>query len=154
MDNGAGIIAARPIHARAMAAIHAAGFRAAERWSAEAIGRLLALPVCFGLLHPAGGMLVGRVMADEAELLTVAVDPTARRQGLGTALARRAIAEARGRGARSMFLEVSAENGGARRLYGALGFAAIGRRPKYYAGGGDALVMKRTLSGPGEVEAG
>ena len=41
-----------------------------------------------------------------------------------------------------MFLEVSAQNEPAQRLYAACGFVEIGRRARYYAGGIDALVLR------------
>ena len=154
MSAGDKIVRASAACAEPLALVHAAAFPAAERWTAEAIAGLLAMPACFGLLHPAGGMLLGRAMAEEAEVLTVAVAPDARRRGIGTALIARAVGEASARGARSLFLEVSAENAPARQLYGAAGFTEIGRRRGYYAGGADALVMKRALRDHAEDEAG
>jgi ribosomal-protein-alanine N-acetyltransferase len=56
-----------------------------------------------------------------------------------------AIAGAEARGAALMTLEVAAENSAALGLYRALGFSRVGRRPRYYADGGDAVVLRRDL---------
>lgn len=92
---------------------------------------------------------MGRVIADEAELLTLAVAPPARRQGLGRGLLAHFLDEARRRGATRAFLEVAADNGPACALYQAGGFAEDGRRRGYYRGPDgvvvDALLLSRAL---------
>lgn len=94
---------------------------------------------------------VFRVIADEMELLSLAVRPEWRRQGLGRWLGRRALTLAAGGGARSAFLEVRSGNAAARRLYASLGFAETGRRPGYYKNPiEDAVVLARAL-GPDVV---
>lgn len=132
-------------HAAILAAVHATAFPPRERWGADAISLQLALPGVFGFLDPRGGMLLARVTADEAEILTLAVEPRARRQGVATALLQHALTEARTRGARCMLLEVSVENAAARALYDRTGFVEVGRRPRYYADGSDALVLRAGL---------
>jgi len=143
----AGPVLAGPALAEALAAVHAAITEVPgwEPWGQAAIAKQLILPGVFGLLHPAGGMVLARVAADEAEILTLAVHPAAQRRGVGSALLRAATAEAAGRGARAMFLEVAAANGPACRLYAAHGFVVAGRRRTYYADGEDALVMRALL---------
>lgn len=141
------LIDATPDHAKLMAEIHARAFPPAERWGPDAIGLQLALPTTFGLLDERGGMVMGRVAADEAELLTVAVDPTVRRQGIGGVLLHGALARSRERGATRMFLEVSVANCAARLLYTRSGFLVVGRRAGYYRDGSDALVLRAELSG-------
>ncbi len=135
------IVTACRAHAPAMAAIHAGAFPPGARWNAEAFAAQLALPGVFGLIHPEGGFALARVAADEAEILTLAVIPATRRQGLGRALLSAAMARARAAGARRMVLEVSAGNIPARALYAASGFAAAGRRQRYYEDGSDALIL-------------
>ncbi|HTQ13297.1 MAG TPA: ribosomal protein S18-alanine N-acetyltransferase [Rhizomicrobium sp.] len=135
-----------------MAGLHAQCF--AEGWSAASLGELLASGGTFGFVFaeeaaPAGFVLA-RVAAQEAEILTLAVAPGARRKGLGGLLMEAAAARARASGARAMFLEVGADNMAARALYRRLGFTEAGRRKGYYAagaGGGalDALVLKAEL---------
>ena len=136
---------ATPAHAPAMALLHAAAFAPRERWGVDAIGLQLELPGAFGWIAPAGGMIMARTAADEAEVLTLAVAPAARRQGIGRALLQQAMATARERGAAAMFLEVAADNAPARALYAAAGLRVVGRRPRYYPGGGDALMLRRAL---------
>ncbi|MBV9757969.1 MAG: GNAT family N-acetyltransferase [Alphaproteobacteria bacterium] len=129
-----------------MAAIHAAAFPPGEAWDAAAIAAQLALPTTFGLIAPAGGMLLARAIAEQAEILTLAVIPAARRRGIARALLQAAGHEAGRRGARTMFLEVSGANSAARGLYGAAGFVEIGRRARYYWDGTDALILSAPLS--------
>jgi [ribosomal protein S18]-alanine N-acetyltransferase len=132
---------ATPAHAAALAAIHAAAFPPRETWGADAISLQLALPGAFGLIDGRGGMLLGRIAADEAEVLTLAVVPAVRRQGIATALLQAAKNHARALGARAMFLEVATGNAAALALYRREGFAEIGRRRRYYADASDALVL-------------
>ena len=101
---------ARPAHADVMAAVHAAAMPDGDAWNAAAIAALLALPGTFGLVDPAGGMVLARVAADEAEILTLAVAPPARRHGSGAALLAAAEAGAAEAGARTMYLEVAEHN--------------------------------------------
>lgn len=105
----------------------------------------LALPGMFALIDPRGGMVMARVAADEAEILTLAVHPALRRQGLARALLGAAAVIAAEEGAASLFLEVALRNDGARALYAAAGFVEVGRRRRYYADGDDAMVMRRVL---------
>jgi len=133
-------------HAASLAAIHAEAFPPREAWGEDAIALQLAMPGVFGLLHPLGGMILARVTEDEAEVLTLAVAPHLRRQGVATALLNGAMAAARGKAARTMVLEVAIDNAAARALYQRAGFAEAGRRPRYYADGGDALILRARLA--------
>lgn len=141
-----------------MALLHGRAFAKPAAWGADAIALQLGLPGAFGWISEAGGMILARTAADEAEVLTLAVEPGARRQGIGRALVQQALVTARQRGAGMMFLEVAADNGAARALYGSLQFAEVGRRPGYYPGGTDALVLCRDLTsfhpGPFPTEQG
>jgi ribosomal-protein-alanine N-acetyltransferase len=112
-------------------------------------------PAVFALVHGNGAEAQGFVMAwtaaGDAELLTVAVVPEARRRGFGAALVTAAGVTALVRGAVSMHLEVAEDNLAARALYAKLGYEEAGRRSAYYAGEGgaiDAIVMRRTLPRP------
>ena len=137
---------ATPAHAEAMATLHASAFPPAERWAAATFATQLALPGVFGVLAGAEGMVLARCAADEAEILTLAVVPAARRAGRGAALLCAAQARAQACGARKMFLEVATGNLAARALYEAAGYTQVGRRPRYYADGTDALVFSRKLT--------
>lgn len=138
--------AATPCHARVLAALHAQAFPAGEQWDADAMAAQLCLPGVFGWVAPQGGMVLARVAADEAEILTLAVDPGMQRRGLGRALLAATLDTAAARGAVTLFLEVAATNGPARALYADSGFGQVGRRPNYYPGGADALVLRRVIT--------
>lgn len=134
-----------------LAELHEAAFPA-EPWNEAALAGLLAMPGAFALVAtqdgtPAG-LVLARVAADEAEIITLGVAPQARRRGIGRQLATAAAARAAERGATRLFLEVAAANAAARRLYDTLGFQEIGRRPRYYPDGADAVVLARPLSPP------
>ena len=131
-----------------LAAIHAASFVNPRPWSAPELRALLDGSGTFLLAEP-GGFLIGRAIADEAELLTLAVAPDRRRGGIGARLVAAFTAEAQARGAATAFLEVAADNTAALALYRRHGFAETGRRPRYYTDGPgapvDALVLCRAL---------
>jgi len=126
--------------APALAALHAGCFVGREAWGAEAMALMLRMPGGFGLWRPGAGFVLVRAIAGEAEILTLAVLPEARRQGLGQGLM------AAARGAAAMLLEVATDNAPAQALYASLGFAKVGRRRRYYADGRDALVLRRELA--------
>jgi ribosomal-protein-alanine N-acetyltransferase len=125
-----------------MAAVHAAAFSGRDAWSRDVFSLQLAIPGVFGLLHRAGGMILARVAADEAEILTLAVLPAMRRGGIATALLREATIVVAARGSRSVFLEVSVANMAARQVYTRTGFVEAGRRSLYYSDNSDALVLR------------
>jgi len=128
--------------------MHAACFTTPRPWSAAEIMQTLDSAFVFVLTEP-GGFLIGRVVAGEAELITLAVDPGARRCGIGGQLVARFLAEAAARGAESVFLEVAADNLPAQRLYARKGFEQKGKRRDYYrrpeGARLDALVLGRGL---------
>lgn len=136
------IVAAGACHATAMAAVHASAFPPAERWDAAAITAQFALPGVFGAVHAAGGMVLARTIAGEAEVLTLAVATPVQGRGIGRLLLQDALATAWARGAEAMFLEVAETNVAARALYDRAGFVPVGRRPRYYDGGVDALILR------------
>ena len=131
----------------AMAAIHAESMGEGQAWSAAELAGLLAQPGVRAVGAAAGFALI-RVAAGEAELLTIAVRPGTRRQGVGAGLLGQALAEAAAAGAEEVFLEVAEDNGPARALYAQAGFVAAGRRPGYYGRRDgrrfDALVLRRS----------
>lgn len=141
--------------ATVLAAIHAEAFAPPERWGPDAIALMLQAEGGFGTLALAGappfgeeplGFALGRAVAGEAEVLTLAVRPGVWRAGVGRALLSALLEAARARGATALFLEVAEGNAAARALYAAAGAEAAGRRRRYYADGGNALVLRFTLS--------
>jgi len=98
--------------------------------------------VALGPGDEAIGFIIGRAIADEGEVITLCVSPSARRQGIATALidALKELLAPR----RRILLEVAITNRVARDLYESLGFQEVGRRPAYYRRDGktvDALVL-------------
>jgi ribosomal-protein-alanine N-acetyltransferase len=96
------------------------------------------------------GFAVSRIGADEAELLSIAIDASQRGRGLSRNLLLTHLGHLAGRGVRKVFLEVEENNQPARRLYEWAGFEVIGRRERYYRQPGgeqlNALLMRRDLS--------
>ena len=138
---------ATPYDAEAMAAVHEECFE--RPWSAREIDRLL--EDGFGLIYEdVPAFLLGRVMAGEAEILTVAVAPYGRRQGYGARLVQGAQIAAEELGAEVMFLEVAADNAPALALYRDAGFRQVGLRRAYYQRPGapavDALILRSELN--------
>ncbi len=128
-----------------LAALHGRCFAAHPRpWTAAEFQALLAGPPNFLLTRP-HGFLLGRAIADEAELLTLAVAPEARRRGLASALLAEFAATSQARGAREAFLEVAADNAAAIALYAGAGWETLGKRRNYYAPGLDAVLMRHAL---------
>jgi len=95
------------------------------------------------------GFAVSRIGADEAEILSIAVDAAYRGRGWSRNLLLTHLGHLAGRGARRIFLEVEENNHPARRLYRRAGFREVGKRPGYYQQGRDhaatALVLRRDL---------
>ncbi len=98
--------------------------RVARVWAARENGRLL-------------GFAALRRVADELQLLSLAVDDAARRRGVATRLLEVALGAEPG--VRAVHLEVRESNHAAQRLYAGLGFEATGRRPRHY--GDEAAVL-------------
>ena len=137
------------------AALHNSRF--ARPWNDGEFHSLLAQETVFGFAawqtnaaaRTAGGFVLARAAAGEAEILTIGTDQRFEGLGLGWRLMQAALREARMRDAEAMFLDVDEENARARRLYDKLGFIKVGERKAYYADRqgirSAALVMKLDL---------
>lgn len=86
------------------------------------------------------GHAVAWWIANEVEIMTLAVSPTSRRTGLGMKLLEALLAA---RKHRKAFLELRESNQPALSLYLRAGFEIVGRRKAYYRDGEDALIMRR-----------
>lgn len=132
----------------ALARIHARAFHDSRPWTSAEFAGLLASPHVF-LVSGEACFALGRVVADEAELLTIATDPSAQGQGRGRAQLRAFEDHARDRGAETAFLEVAADNHPARALYDSAGYQQDGLRKAYYprasAPPADALLLRKPL---------
>jgi len=132
-----------------MANTHAAAFGQSRPWSAQEFTQLLQNPLCF-VTGDAACFALFQVVADEAELLTIATHPDRQRHGLARACMADWQGIARRNGAGRAFLEVAADNLAATALYRACGFEIGGSRRGYYQRKGaiavDALMMRRRLT--------
>lgn len=140
----------RPVQAIALdgdraaecARLHAAAFL--HPWDEHDFERLIGADACFGdaAVDARGRALLGFILsrraADEAEVLTVTVDPACRRQGIASKLLAANLDRLGRRGVKTVVLEVGEDNVAARRLYARFGFAEVSRRQGYY----------RTAKGP------
>jgi len=147
------VVRLHPDQAEALAQTHAAAFE--RPWDARALREVMAMPGVSGLgIEDEEGRLAGFILfqaaAEDAEVLTLAVRPEARRRGWGLALTE-AAADAAGRaGSSALWLEAAEDNAAALALYARAGFEITGRRRGYYrAVSGartDAVLMRRTLN--------
>ncbi|MGO4129613.1 ribosomal protein S18-alanine N-acetyltransferase [Inquilinus sp. YAF38] len=146
------IVPAGPAESAVLSALYESAF--GEAWAPDQLAQLLAGPGVFALigLDDAGvpaGYALGRVAADEAELLSIALLPDHRRRGEGRLLLDALMERSAAAGAATLFLEVAIDNAAALTLYRAAGFREAGRRKGYYKVGTttvDAIVMKRELA--------
>ena len=134
-----------------LARIHAACFDTPAPWSEASLIKTLNRTGAI-LVEGPGGFLVGCVLGGEAEVLTLAVTPDQRGQGMGQELLETFLLRAQDAGAMRVFLEVRAENTAALALYDKLGFRKVGFRPKYYkrpdGGRDDAFILQKPLDHP------
>ncbi|NVK35948.1 MAG: ribosomal protein S18-alanine N-acetyltransferase [Rhodobacteraceae bacterium] len=138
-----------------LAEIHARSFE--HGWDEIELERLTAQEGVFVLIirQPNGagkrlpvGFIMIRAVLDEAEILTIAVDPQVRGQGLAGKLLHQAMFRLYGDRCKELFLEVDASNDAAMKLYKSHGFRKVGERKGYYGSGdgdGTALVLRADL---------
>ena len=144
---------AEPGDAEAIARLHAQGFY--RGWPREDIAAYLGdrdmptLIACDGRRNIAGFAML-RLLGDDVELMTIAVDRKFQGRGVGAALLQACFEDLMVTPAKRMILEVAADNPAAIGLYGKLGFSRIGERQGYYARPdghpATALVMARDLN--------
>ena len=90
------------------------------------------------------GFIVYRIVVDEAEIITIGVNPDFRRQGIAAAMVGIIEKTLKNQGVKKIFLEVASNNMPARKLYENSGFIQVGLRPKYYDGV-DAILMSKDI---------
>jgi ribosomal-protein-alanine N-acetyltransferase len=125
----------------------------ASPWSqANFIHEIDGNPLAWNLVARLDGTVVGfacaYVVSDELMINDLAVDQSARRRGVGSALLRRLIDGARLRGCRRATLEVRPSNEPARALYGRFGFGVVGHRRGYYSDTGEDALLLTCVLGP------
>lgn len=145
---------AGPERAAEMAPLHCLLFN--PGWDEPAFDQLLAHPASTAFvaeirvpMRVTVGFVLGQLAADEAEILTIGVAPELQRRGLGRKLIEGFARAAKRAEAKSLHLEVAADNAPALGLYKAAGFTEVGRRKGYYQRGAgsaqDAVRLAMTL---------
>lgn len=143
--------AATPLDASHFADIHRQCFD--DPWTEESFRALLSDATVLGTISGGNAIeccLLVRAAAGEAEVLTLATIPQARRKGLASLLLEATIREMAANGVRSFFLEVAENNRPALALYAKSGFRTAGKRPNYYVSkkraAVHALILRRDLN--------
>jgi [ribosomal protein S18]-alanine N-acetyltransferase len=125
----------RPGDAKALAKILQSATEAAQ-WPLESYERMTQLPGAVALVCETStgvtAFLIAREVADEAEVLNLAVLTEARRQGQATALLAAATRQFQNSGVLRIFLEVRESNQPAIAFYAKHGFTPTGSRKAYY----------------------
>ncbi len=133
-----------------LADLYATAFPQSRGWTSAEFSDLISHPGAILTTRGPNGFALGRVIVDEAELLTLVVAPKSRRAGVGNGLLAGFVDQARKRGARRLFLEVAADNQAALALYRSAGWRESGRRQAYYARNPgpacDAIVFTKHLT--------
>jgi len=142
--NGAATAILAQLHRRAF---EAQGERA---WSAHAFEQMLASPGCEAFLYhqentPVAFALV-RSVCDEAELVSLAVDPEFQSQGFARAVIAGLMDHLITQGVAQLHLEVRQDNKKAIKLYRSCGFVQIGERRAYYQTSGGKKIDAHLLS--------
>ncbi len=114
-----------------LSATHLLSFGEEKAWTAETFAKLLSDPAVI-LAGIPESFVLGRVVADEAEVLTLATAPQYQRKGLASKALSTFNERASAAGAKSVFLEVADDNDAAKNLYTGAGFDCVGERKNYY----------------------
>lgn len=130
-----------------LAALHSECFSQEERWDEDSFDQLLALPGILGWIayddDQSIGLLLGRYVIGEYEVLTLGVRPIRRGYGVGRGLMQLLVKQAI-KSKDNIFLEVKKSNKNALYLYFSMGFKKVGHRKAYYSDRSDAIVLKFT----------
>ena len=122
-----------------------------DPWSREAFEAAFGNPICRFHVAEDGGEVIGyalfSILYEDAEIMSIAVDPARRRCGVGSAMLRRIIECAKIADAETLFLEVREGNEAARSMYRGFGFEEIRKIRNYYRRPvEDAIVMRLSLA--------
>lgn len=132
-----------------LAQTHAAANTVDAAWSAKEFAELLASPLIF-MTGDNTTFCLARVVADEAEILTVATHPDHQNQGRARKVLTAFEITAQSRGATTAYLEVAADNVPAIALYTACRYQKTGLRKAYYLRSDgqkiDAVLMSKALT--------
>jgi ribosomal-protein-alanine N-acetyltransferase len=147
--NNLSLLWASPERADEIATLHARLFDPA--WDAASITESIEHPASASFIaqvrepRALAGFIIGRIAADEAEILSIGVAPEWQRRGIGRQMVEGLVRAARRAEVKRVFLEVATDNAAAVALYRHLGFKKVGERKGYYerAGGdrADAVIL-------------
>ena len=120
------------------------------RWTPARVKRYIADPESMVLVAGTGGVIQGfaimKFADDAAHLLLLAVQPKARREGVGTELLAWLEKSCDTAGILKVRLEVRASNDMAKQFYASLGYQLVGRMNAYYDSQEAAVVMEKSLA--------
>ena len=121
-----------------------------DPWSEKSIASELENSLSLWLVFEENGAVLGYIGSQsvypESDVMNLAVAPNARKRGIAQALVCELTERLKAQKMQSLTLEVRASNEPAISLYTKLGFAVIGRRPRYYVNPKeDALIMRKEL---------
>lgn len=137
-------LAVRPARPDDLGAVAAIGRRAfAAGWSLEALVSELDRPDSIFLVVPDQGYALARVVDAECRLLDLAAGEDGK--GAGRALLAALALAAKARGCARLTFEASAANARALAFYAKAGAKVVGRRPKFYHDGSDAVLLDMDL---------
>ena len=119
-----------------------------DPWSEKSIASELENELAYWLVAVDGNRVAGYVgsqtVMGETDMMNIAVHPERRRRGIAEMLVNALVDALKGQGSHCLTLEVRASNGPAQKLYEKLGFALIGKRPRYYHNPKeDALILRK-----------
>ena len=134
-------------HVASVAAIEKECF-GRDAWSEKSVSGELTNALALWLVAVEGETVAGYVgsqtVCNETDMMNVAVTADFRRRGIGEKLVTALVEELKAIESHSLTLEVRASNTPAQALYEKLGFAEVGRRPRYYQNPKeDALILRK-----------
>ena len=141
------IIRMNESHVASVAAIEKECF-GRDAWSERSVAGELTNALALWLVAVEGDTVAGYVgsqtVCNETDMMNVAVTADFRRRGIGEQLVTALVDELKTMDSRCLTLEVRASNTPAQAMYEKLGFAEIGRRPRYYQNPKeDALILRK-----------
>ena len=141
------IIRMNESHVASVAAIEKECF-GRDAWSEKSVSGELTNALALWLVAVEGECVAGYVgsqtVCNETDMMNVAVTADFRRKGIGEQLVTALVEELKAIDSRCLTLEVRASNTPAQAMYEKLGFAEIGRRPRYYQNPKeDALILRK-----------
>lgn len=133
-----------------MARVHAAAFL--RPWSEKSFEDMMTQKHTFAIggfeQNELAAFILGSLVKDEAEILTLAVDPKFQRRGFGLKLIETFEEYVSRQGAHKIFLDVAIDNEAALQLYRRLHYKRMGQRQNYYlseTGTQTALTMVKRI---------